>query len=195
MKSSFWLSLLCVSIYAMIKFVAYFTCADLPLNGVEILILIVFTGFFTHKFIITSFLSLSKDHRGGLFGILMVAYAIFILGLSRDNQIRDLKENGGIVITAKIIRKIPSQKSDQEIRVVFTNSGETDSKSMSVSVQDFKKKHRSDTILLLYSSTCSSTGIAYDLYPSKSDIKKCLNGCEFVYGKEGLTKIKSSKQN
>jgi hypothetical protein len=192
MKSGFWLLLLSGSIYATIKFDSFFVCErSLPLNGLESWLIIIFTVFFLYKFFFSVFLNLNKDYVFGLFGIVTLAYFAIILKISNKNEIDDLKENGGIVISAEIVDKLPSQKSSQRLAVNFISNNQIDRKSIKVKVEDFKRKKRGDTVLLLYSPTCRSTNIAYDLYPSKADIKKCLNGCEFVYGKKGLTKIKS----
>ncbi len=147
-----------------------------------------------YKFIRSALANLTKDNIVLLFGILAFAYLALIYRSNKNNEIRDLKENGGVIISADIIDKLPSQKSNQQFRAAFTKDNwETDIKLMDVSVKDFKVKQTGDTILLLFSPTCNSTGIAYDLYPSKSDIKKCLNGCEFVYGKKGL--IEKGRKN
>jgi len=184
-KSSFWFILQSVVIYISVKYRSFFTCeTSMPLNGWESLILIILILFFLHKFIISAFINLSKDHRGGLFFILAAAYFVITLGLTQNSEIDDLKENGGIVISSKIIDKLPSQKSNQKLKVVFYNNDEIYNKLIKVSVQDFKKKQRGDTVLLLYSPTCRSTGIGYDLYPSQADIKKCLNGCDFEYNEK-----------
>lgn len=184
-KSSFWFILQSVAIYISVKYRSFFTCENtLPLNGWESLILITFTLFFLYKFLSSFFVNLNKDLRGGLFGILALAYCVIMLGLTQNSEKNDLRENGGIVISSKIIDKLPSQKSNQKLKVVFHDNDEIYNKLIKVSVQDFKKKQRGDTVLLLYSPTCRSTGIGYDLYPSQADIKKCLNGCDFEYNEK-----------
>lgn len=194
MKSGFWLLLLSGSIYATIKFDSFFICErSLPLDGLESWLIIIFTVFFLYKFFFSVFLNLNKDHVFGLFGIVTLAYFAIFLKISNKNKIDDLKENGGIVISSEIVDKMPIKKRDSKLNVLYNYENNSFEKWIEVSDEDFRRKKKGDTVLLLYSPTCRSTSIAYDLYPSKSDIKKCLNGCEFEYGKKGLRQIKGKK--
>jgi hypothetical protein len=195
MKSGFWLLLLSGSIYATIKFDSFFVCErSLPLDGLESWLIIIFTVFFLYKFFFSVFLNLNKDHVFGLFGIVTLAYFAIILKISNKNEIDDLKENGGIVISSEIVDKMSIKKRDSKLNVLYNYENNSFEKWIEASDEDFRRKKKGDTVLLLYSPTCRSTSIAYDLYPSKAEIKKCLNGCEFEYGKKGLRQLKEKKQ-
>lgn len=105
-----------------------------------------------------------------------------------------MKENGGIVISSEIVDKMAVKKGDSKINVLYNYKNGSFDRWMEASDENFRKKEEGDTVLVLFSPSCRSTIISYDLYPSKSDIKKCLNGCEFEYGKKGLSQLKAKKQ-
>ncbi|WP_375581356.1 hypothetical protein ABWH96_10235 [Marivirga tractuosa] len=114
--------------------------------------------------------------------------------MENKTEIDDLKENGGVVISSKILSKHSSKKGRCHFTVLYNYQGNSFDRFMEVHDEDFRSKTEGDTVLVLFSPTCRSTIIKYDFYPSESDIKKCLNGCEFEYGKKGLSQIKSKKQ-
>jgi len=195
MKSGFWLLLLSGSIYATIKFDSFFICErSLPLDGLESWLIIIFTVFFLYKFFFSVFLNLNKDHVFGLFGIVTLAYFAIILKMVNQTEINDLEENGGVVISSKILSKHSSKKGRGHFTVSYNYQGNSFDIFMEVRDEDFRSIAEGDTVLVLFSPTCRSTIIKYDFYPAKSDVKKCLNGCEFEYGKKGLIQIKSKKQ-
>ncbi|WNB17086.1 hypothetical protein [Marivirga arenosa] len=193
--SSFWLLLLSGSIYAKIKLASLFVCErSLPLNGLESWLVIIFTVFFLHRFLFSVCVKLNKDRKVQLFLLLTLVYFAIVLKMENKTEINDLKEKGGVVISSKILSKHSSKKGRGHFTVIYNYLGNSVERFMEVEGDDFKKKKEGDKVLVLFSPTCRSTIIKYDFYPSKSDIKKCLNGCEFEYGKKGLSPIRSKKQ-
>ncbi len=181
-RSSFWFLLLCASIYATIKLDSLFVCEmSLPLNGLESWLIILFTVFFLHRFLFSVSVKSNKDRVVPLFLLLTLVYLFILLKMENNTEIDDLKENGGLVISSKILSKHPTKKGRSHFTVLYNYQGNSFDRFMQVDDEDYKEKQAGDTVLVLFSPTCRSTIFKYDFYPSKSDIKKCLNGCDFVY--------------
>ena len=129
-----------------------------------------------------------QEHRILLFCFLGLVYFFFSLWLIRKVEIEDLKENGGIVISGKITDKLAKRKSYSQLRVSFREANKSVIKWIDVSNENYASKKIGDTVLILISSNCRSLADPYELYPTKAEIKKCLNGCEYVYGDKGELK-------
>jgi hypothetical protein len=186
LKAFFWLMSILLSVYFSFKFNYYYNCEEIRLIEGMLLIFAVMVPFVysVYKFLSNTFVNTIKDHRILLTAFFSIVYFYFNMQLSENNRLNNLKENGGVVISAIILSKHPHKKSDSQFNVEYKYDGNQYRRRVAVNNQDYKSKHIGDTVLLLFSPTCKSTSIGYDLYPSKADVEKCWKGCDYVYGQK-----------
>jgi hypothetical protein len=187
LKAFFWLGVLVLTYKIKYEFMFYFVCEDLNhFNGtLPSLLLYVMVFLSAFKFF-SVFLkgNRGRDPRVVMAILILLSFIFFSSTLDKKIQVESLKVNSGVIISGVIIKKKPTKKSNSILRVNFNYKNESKTKSLRVNKQDYKSKQVGDTVLLLFSPTCKSTSIGYDLYPSKADVEKCWKGCDYVYGQK-----------